>query len=140
MANREIARAGYAYVAVSAQQVGVEGGDSLIGVDMSLKAQDPERYSRLHHPGDKYSYDIYSQVGRLIREVRSTGLKPESVLAVGESQSATFLTTYVNGWIRSPRPSRLPRALAVRSHRAARAARNVFEANEAASRPVPFPD
>ena len=31
MAHREIARAGYAYVAVSAQRVGVEGGDSLVG-------------------------------------------------------------------------------------------------------------
>ena len=68
MAHREITRAGYAYVAVSAQQVGVEGGVSLVGADMSLKAQDPERYSRLHHPGDTFSYDIYSQVGRLIRE------------------------------------------------------------------------
>ena len=51
MAHREIARAGYAYVAVSAQQVGVEGGASLVGADMSLKAQDPERYSRLQSPG-----------------------------------------------------------------------------------------
>ena len=47
MAHREIARAGYAYVAVSAQHVGVEGGDNLMGADMSLKAQDPERYSPL---------------------------------------------------------------------------------------------
>src|SRR6202008_4296577 len=36
MAHREIIRAGYAYVAVSAQRVGVEGGDSLLGLDMSL--------------------------------------------------------------------------------------------------------
>ena len=96
MAHREIARAGYAYVAVSAQQVGVQGGVSLVGADMSLKAQDPERYSRLHHPGDTFSYDIYSQVGRLIRDGEIDGLEPEAVLAVGESQSAAFLTTYVN--------------------------------------------
>ena len=52
MAHREIVRDGYAYVAVSAQRVGVEGGTSLVGADMSLKAQDSERDSRLSHPGD----------------------------------------------------------------------------------------
>jgi hypothetical protein len=96
MAHREIARAGHAYVAVSAQQVGVEGGDNLMGFDMSLKAQDPERYSQLSHPGDQFSYDIYSQVGRLLRDGGIDGLTPESLIAVGESQSAMFLTTYVN--------------------------------------------
>ena len=73
MAHREIAREGYAYVAVSAQHVGVEGGDSLIGANMSLKAQDPERYAPLRHPGDRFSYDIFSQVGGLVREGASSG-------------------------------------------------------------------
>jgi alpha/beta hydrolase family protein len=91
MAHREIVRAGYAYVGVSAQRVGVEGGVSLLG-DMSLKSVNPQRYSQLSHPGDAFSYDIYSQIGRLIR----AQLDPEFVLAVGESQSALFLTTYVN--------------------------------------------
>ena len=45
MAHREILRAGYAYVAVSAQRVGVEGGASLLGADMSLKTQHPVRYA-----------------------------------------------------------------------------------------------
>lgn len=49
MAHREIVRAGYAYVAVSAQQVGIQGGNSLLGMDMSLKSQDPARYAALHH-------------------------------------------------------------------------------------------
>ena len=121
MAHREITRAGYAYVAVSVQQVGVQGGVSLVGADMSLKAQDPERYSRLHHPGDTFSYDIYSQVGRLIRDGAVDGLEPEAVLAVGESQSAAFLTTYVN--VVDPRRNdlrRLPGAFTVRKRRAAR--------------------
>lgn len=96
MAHREIARAGYAYVAVSAQYVGVEGGDNLIGIDMSLKAQDRERYSQLNHPGDQFAFDIYSQIGRLVSEGRIDRLQPKAVLAVGESQSAMFLTTYVN--------------------------------------------
>jgi hypothetical protein len=99
MAHREIAREGYAYVAVSAQRVGVEGGVSLVGADMSLRAQDPDRYSRLSHPGDAFAYDIFSQVGRLVRDGANGVLgqrNPKSVVAVGESQSAAYLTTYVN--------------------------------------------
>ncbi len=94
MAHREILRAGYAYVAVSAQQVGVEGGVSLLGADMSLKSQDPTRYADLCHPGDAFSYDIFSQIGGLARNAGQ--LRAERVIAVGESQSAMFLTTYVN--------------------------------------------
>ena len=96
MAHREIARAGYAYVAVSAQRVGVEGGASLVGADMSLKAQDPDRYSSLNHPGDAFAYDIFSQVGSMVRDGDLGRLDPKVVLAVGESQSAAYLTTYVN--------------------------------------------
>jgi hypothetical protein len=98
MAHREIARAGYAYVAVSAQKVGVDGGVTITGIDMSLKKQDPQRYSQLAHPGDAYAYDIFSQAGRLVREKSDDvlGLKPEHLMAIGESQSAMFLTTYIN--------------------------------------------
>ncbi len=95
MAHREIARGGYAYVVVSAQRVGIEGGLSLVG-DASLKTLDPQRYSDLRHPGDAYAYDIFTQVGRAVRAGRVDGLTPDVVLAAGESQSATFLTTYVN--------------------------------------------
>jgi Alpha/beta hydrolase domain len=100
MAHREILRAGYAYVTVSAQRVGVEGGASLLGVDMSLKSQDPARYGALRHPGDEFSYDIFSQTGELVRNAGDNGvlgdLRAHHVVAVGESQSAMFLTTYVN--------------------------------------------
>jgi Alpha/beta hydrolase domain len=99
MGHRELVRDGYAYVAVSAQQVGVQGGASM-GFDMSLKTQDPERYSRLSHPGDAFSYDIYTQTGRLVRDAADNGvlggLRPEVIVAAGESQSAMFMTTYVN--------------------------------------------
>jgi hypothetical protein len=98
MAHREILRAGYAFVAVSAQKVGVDGGVSLLGIDMSLKAQDPTRYASLKHPGDAFAYDIFSQVGVLLR--RGAGilgeLRPQHFVALGESQSAMFLTTYIN--------------------------------------------
>jgi hypothetical protein len=100
MAHREIVRAGYAYVAVSAQQVGVEGGVSRGGFDMSLKTQNPKRYAALHHPGDAFSYDMFSHVAALILDARRNDvlrtLTPEHVVALGESQSAFFLTTYVN--------------------------------------------
>jgi hypothetical protein len=100
MAHREMVRAGYAYVAVSAQRVGVEGGTNLMGVDMSLKNQDPQRYATLRHPGDAFAYDIYSQAGRIVRDAHRTGvlreLRAEHVIALGESQSALFLTTYIN--------------------------------------------
>ncbi|OBH54925.1 alpha/beta hydrolase domain-containing protein [Mycobacterium sp. E2479] len=100
MAHREMLRAGYAYVAVSAQRVGVEGGESLLGADMSLKSQHPQRYASLHHPGDAFSYDIFSQIGALIKNGEPgailQGLPAQRVIALGESQSAMFLTTYIN--------------------------------------------
>lgn len=99
MAHREIVRAGYAYVAVSVQKVGIDGGASLLGMDMSLKAQDPARYGSLHHPGDAFAYDIFSQAGELVRDRGDGilgGLHPQHVIGIGESQSAMFLTTYVN--------------------------------------------
>lgn len=99
MAHREFVRSGYAYVAVSAQKVGVEGGASL-GADMSLKKINPNRYQSLSHPGDAFAFDIFSQAGRLVRRARANGilgpLIAKHVLAAGESQSAHFLTTYVN--------------------------------------------
>jgi hypothetical protein len=100
MAHREIVRAGYAYVAVSAQKVGVDGGVSMLGVDMSLKSQDPARYGALAHPGDAFSYDIFSQAGALFRAAGDqnplAGVEVKHVVALGESQSAMFLTTYIN--------------------------------------------
>ncbi|OBI06717.1 alpha/beta hydrolase domain-containing protein [Mycobacterium scrofulaceum] len=99
MAHREIVRAGYAYVAVSVQKVGIDGGASLLGMDMSLKTQDPARYGSLHHPGDAYAFDIFSQAGELVRDRGDGilgGLHPQHVIGIGESQSAMFLTTYVN--------------------------------------------
>jgi hypothetical protein len=104
----EVVRAGSAWVGVSAQQIGVEGGPVAVGTPAAegiagrgLKALDPERYGSLDHPGDAFSYDIYTQVARALRAAEEGGalgpLRPERVLAVGESQSAFALTTYVNG-------------------------------------------
>jgi hypothetical protein len=100
VAHREMIRKGYAWVGVSAQQVGVEGGDAIMGQGMPLKKTDPARYGTLSHPGDAYSYDIFSQAGAAVKGAAATGLlgplAARRVLAIGESQSAAFLTTYVN--------------------------------------------
>lgn len=99
--NRELVRRGYAYIAVSAQKSGLLGGPIRVpGMMKPVKKADPERYHSLVHPGDAYSFDIFSQVGRAVR-ARGAGallgsLAPRHVLAIGQSQSAAFLTTYVN--------------------------------------------
>ena len=104
--EEELLRGGYAWVGVSAQHIGIEGGPVAVAVaagegiaGRGLKAIDPERYGTLTHPGDAFSYDIYTQVARALRaddEVLG-GLAPERILAVGESQSGFALTAYANG-------------------------------------------
>ena len=56
-------------------------------------------YGFLNHPGDSYTYSIYQQAGAAIRRNANTilrGLQPDRVLALGESQSAIRLVTYVD--------------------------------------------
>ena len=88
-AHVELIRDGYAWVGVSAQAVGVN----------ALSPADPVRYASLTHPGDSYSYDMFSQAGQAIRDDAATilgGLRPDHVIAVGESQSAIRFVTYIN--------------------------------------------
>jgi hypothetical protein len=91
MAHREMARAGCIYAAVSVQRVGIEGGASLLGADMSLKRQDPMRYAPLHHPGDAFSYEVFSQVGLLIKDAARNGvlgdLRPPNTLSLSASRN-----------------------------------------------------
>lgn len=103
MSHVEQLREGYAYVGVSAQIRGIEGGDSTVdvGFPIHLKGIEPERYASLLHPGDSFSYDIFSQAAQAVRNPGDSidplgGLELEQVIAVGESQSAFRLTTYVN--------------------------------------------
>ena len=99
--HRELVRSGYAYVAVSAQKVGVEGGASLArGRAQPLKLANPERYGTLSHPGDAYSFDIFSDAARLLHGKQLSTLlgplRPQRIIAAGESQSAFYMATYVN--------------------------------------------
>jgi hypothetical protein len=97
--HTEMEREGYAWVGVSAQSVGVEGGGGAF--DISLKVVDSVRYGILNHPGDSYSYDIFSQAAQAVMRPQGLdpleGLVPERMIAVGQSQSAFRLVSYVNG-------------------------------------------
>jgi alpha/beta hydrolase family protein len=95
--HTELTRRGAAWVGVSAQALGVNGGSSLLGMaGPGLVGTDPARYGALHHPGDRFSYDIYAQVSAAARSSLLSGLDVQRVLGMGESQSAFRLTTFVN--------------------------------------------
>jgi alpha/beta hydrolase family protein len=104
--REEIIRRGDAWVGVSAQLIGVMGGPVLVkvqgpGADAAgkgLKAIDPVRYGSLAHPGDGFSLDIFTQVARALRAGSGLGsLRPQRMIAAGESQSAFALVSYYNG-------------------------------------------
>ncbi len=93
-----LTREGFAWVGVDAQKQGADG--NAMAFLKPLNKWDPERYGTISHPGDQYAYDIYTQAGKVIRGEGSMdvlgGLKPERVIAYGESQSAMTMTTYTN--------------------------------------------
>lgn len=103
----ELVRSGYAWAGISTQYVGVEGGAGSVGLaeqgPTSLASKDPERYGALHHPGDAYCYGIFESISRALRTADDgthplAGLPVSTVLAVGESQSAMALTTYLTAF------------------------------------------
>ncbi len=101
--NPSLMRAGYAYVGVSAQELGVDGGHAILGhpggSSGGLVGEEPARYASLHHPGDQYALDIYAQIGKALSAPRPAalgGLKPRHIIALGESQSAYYLTTFAD--------------------------------------------
>ena len=102
--NPELMREGYAWVGVSAQALGVEGGAAILGSvkgapSGGLIQNEPARYGTLHHPGDQYALDIYAQIGNALKNNKNValrGLHPRHYVAVGESQSAFYLTTFAD--------------------------------------------
>jgi hypothetical protein len=92
LGHAELLRGGFAWVGVSAQTTGVK----------NLQDSRPDRYGNLNHPGDAFSYDIYSQVGEALRRPGGTNLlgtrkfRVKQLIADGESQSAFRMVTYVN--------------------------------------------
>lgn len=97
-----LTREGYAYVGVSAQRVGVQQPP------YGLTAWSPVRYGSLDVTdggkitNDSLSYDIFSQAGQAILNPSGArvdmlgGLRPQILIAVGASQSASRLTPYYN--------------------------------------------
>src|SRR6266516_4376161 len=90
---QQLVRAGYAWVGVSAQQLGVQG-------PLGLKNWDPARYHALSHPGDTFSYSIFSQAAESLLHPNGAHplgrLRPRALIADGESQSAARMVTYAN--------------------------------------------
>jgi Alpha/beta hydrolase domain len=94
--HEEIVRAGYAWIGVSAQRVGVN----------FLKTWSPSRYGTLDVTqggtinNDALNWDIYSQALQAIRHPEGENplgnLNVERVIADGESSSASKLTQYYN--------------------------------------------
>jgi hypothetical protein len=100
---------GYAWVGVSAQEVGLYGFP--IGLERMASRRgeplldyDPERYGELLHPGDPASFDIFSHAGRALAPDRVgdidplAGLPVTRLIAAGGSQSAMRLVTYLNAF------------------------------------------
>ena len=98
-------RHGIGYVGVSAQLAGVCCGPT------TLKGWDAKRYATLAHPSDRFAADIFSQSIEALRDPghnRTTflspkpvnpmlGMKVRHVVATGASQSASQLTSFING-------------------------------------------
>lgn len=87
----EILREGYAWVGVSVQAEALPG----------LLALGPHRYDVLRLPGDAYAWDIYGDALQTVRQhaQRLLGIPAPPrlrLLGVGYSQSAVFLTTWLN--------------------------------------------
>jgi hypothetical protein len=91
---------GFAYVGISAQRVGVHG---FATNPQGLVTWDPNRYNSLHIEDDTLSYGVFATVARSFATDRPTtpidplgGLTVQKLLAVGGSQSAARLVTYIN--------------------------------------------
>ena len=102
LSGHHFVREGYAFIAVSAQQVGID----------TLKEWSPGRYGTLDvsHDGtverDGLSYDVFSAVAKAVLRTGEMpasgqidilgGLRAETLIATGHSQSAGRLATYFN--------------------------------------------
>ena len=94
--SSRLVRAGYTWIGVSAQRVGVD----------FLRGWSPARYGDLDVTGggsfvtDQLSYEIFAQAAAAVRQPAGAdllgGLDVEQVLAIGASQSAGRMTVYYN--------------------------------------------
>ena len=112
-ATRElILREGYAWIGASVQRVGVEclvawNPARYAGLSVAAPADDPHTGAALDPPlpswgaagGDVLCWDLWSQIGRVVREASATWLGSAltgPLIAAGESQAALRLSRYFN--------------------------------------------
>jgi Alpha/beta hydrolase domain len=96
-AHPELMQEGYAYVGVTAQLTGA-------AALQSWEDGPGDRYADIFHPGDSFSYSIFSQAGAAIRSPDPGYPAPlgpltphiKALVASGESQSAQRLFSYYN--------------------------------------------
>jgi hypothetical protein len=101
---------GFVYVAVAAQELSIEKSP------IALKQYDPVRYGSLSHPGDNYSFDIFSQAAEaVIEKVQPNDTSPDAEgvvlgdllpevtrrIAIGASQSGSRLHDYIDSWAKA---------------------------------------
>ena len=102
MSGDHFMRRGYAYIGISAQQMGIN----------TMKEWSPQRYGSLEITDkgkverDDLSYDIFSDIGLLVLRKGETagqdkidilgGLRADYIIATGHSQSANRLSIYIN--------------------------------------------
>ena len=101
-------RHGWIWVGASVQRVGVNGATTGATANLGLRQWSPTRYGPLDLTNggtvldDSQSYDVYTQIARLVKQGPSAGPNPfagldvRDVYAGGVSQSATFLVRYYN--------------------------------------------
>ncbi len=101
---------GFAIAGVTTQRAGIEGltpdTEATPGPERrrvaGLAGYDPDRYGTLHHPGDGYCYDIFTQGAEAVGPKRSAPVDPmggfevKHLVAMGSSQSSSRLATYFN--------------------------------------------
>lgn len=101
--HEHLVREGFAYIAVSVQKAGVDGSP------LALKTLDPVRYGELNHPGDDFSFDIWSQAAKAILiglnlpdEIGQPdpleGFSSRVLISAGHSQSASRIISYINSF------------------------------------------
>jgi len=97
----ELYESGFAYVAVSAQPIGLTGFER---TKAGLLDWDAQRYAGLNIPDEGLCFDIFTQGARAVgprREIKEIdpmgGLEVRHLIGFGESQSGTRILAYANG-------------------------------------------
>ncbi len=89
LTREELIREGYIWVGVTLHGKGIAG----------LKKSDPKRYAHTRIDGDDFSFDLFSQAGHAVQRYIKQHLGRADggqLLALGYSQSAVYLSTYIN--------------------------------------------